>query len=89
VSDTLKRKFTPEQVAGRAHTILVEQLGVEEDEVTPNARLVDDLGADSLDTVEVTMALEEEFNIEIPDADVERIVTVQDVVNYLTRRLTS
>ena len=63
--------------------IIVEQLGVEESEVTPTASFVDDLGADSLDTVELVMAFEEAFDIEIPDEDAEKIRTVQDAVNYI------
>jgi acyl carrier protein len=63
--------------------IIVEQLGVEAEEVTPEAKFIDDLGADSLDTVELIMALEEEFGIEIPDEDAEKIVTVKDAVEYI------
>ncbi len=63
--------------------IIVEQLGVDEGEVTPNASFVDDLGADSLDTVELVMAFEEAFDIEIPDEDAEKIRTVQDAINYI------
>jgi acyl carrier protein len=63
--------------------IIVEQLGVDEAEVTPNASFVDDLGADSLDTVELVMAFEEAFEIEIPDEDAEKIRTVQDAVDYI------
>jgi acyl carrier protein len=63
--------------------IIVEQLGVEESEVTPSASFVDDLGADSLDTVELVMALEEAFNLEIPDEDAEKIRTVQDALDYI------
>jgi acyl carrier protein len=63
--------------------IIVEQLGVEEDEVSPEASFIDDLGADSLDTVELVMAFEEEFNIEIPDEDAEGISTVQDAIDYI------
>lgn len=63
--------------------IVVEQLGVEEDEVTLEASFIDDLGADSLDIVELIMALEEEFDMEIPDEEAETIVTVGDVVNYI------
>jgi acyl carrier protein len=61
----------------------VEQLGVDEAEVTPNASFVDDLGADSLDTVELVMAFEEAFEIEIPDEDAEKIRTVKDAVDYI------
>lgn len=67
----------------RVKEIIVEQLGVEEDEVSPEASFVDDLGADSLDTVELVMAFEEEFNIEIPDEDAEGISTVQDAIDYI------
>ena len=63
--------------------IIVEQLGVDESEVTPTASFVDDLGADSLDTVELVMAFEEGFSIEIPDEDAEKIQTVQDAVSYI------
>jgi len=67
----------------RVKQIIVEQLGVDEAEVTPNASFVDDLGADSLDTVELVMAFEEAFEIEIPDEDAEKIRTVQEAVNYI------
>lgn len=63
--------------------IVVEQLGVEEDEVTLEASFIDDLGADSLDIVELIMALEEEFDLEIPDSEAEKISTVGDVVDYI------
>ncbi|PIE34747.1 acyl carrier protein [candidate division KSB3 bacterium] len=63
--------------------IVAEQLGVEESEITDDASFVDDLGADSLDTVELVMALEEEFGIEIPDEDAEKIATVQDAIAYI------
>jgi acyl carrier protein len=67
----------------RVKKIVIEQLGVKEDEVTTNASFVDDLGADSLDTVELVMALEEEFETEIPDEDAEKITTVQQAVDYI------
>ncbi|QWT22296.1 acyl carrier protein [Bacillus sp. NP157] len=67
----------------RVKKIVVEQLGVKEDEVTNNASFVDDLGADSLDTVELVMALEEEFETEIPDEDAEKITTVQQAIDYI------
>ncbi len=67
----------------RVKQIIVEQLGVDEAEVTPAASFVDDLGADSLDTVELVMAFEEAFEIEIPDEDAEKIRTVQDAVTYI------
>jgi acyl carrier protein len=67
----------------RVKDIIVEQLGVEEDEVSAEASFIDDLGADSLDTVELVMAFEEEFNIGIPDEDAEGISTVQDAIDYI------
>ncbi len=73
-------------VADQVKKIIVEQLGVDEDEVTPDASFVDDLGADSLDTVELVMALEEEFETEIPDEDAEKITTVQQAIDYITER---
>jgi acyl carrier protein len=66
--------------------IVAEQLGVKEEEVTNSASFVDDLGADSLDTVELVMALEEEFETEIPDEDAEKITTVQQAIDYVTQR---
>ena len=63
--------------------IIVEQLGVDEGEVTPNASFVDDLGADSLDTVELVMAFEEAFDIEIPDEEAEKIKTVKNAIDYI------
>jgi len=65
--------------------IISEQLGVDESEVTPSASFVDDLGADSLDQVELVMALEEAFDLEIPDEDAEKIRTVQDAVAYIDK----
>ena len=72
-----------EPVADRVKKIIVDQLGVEEELVTPEASFVDDLGADSLDTVELVMAFEEEFGIEIPDEDAEKIAKVNDAVSYI------
>jgi acyl carrier protein len=66
--------------------IIVEQLGVKPEEVVPEASFVDDLGADSLDTVELVMALEEEFGIEIPDEDAEKIQTVGDAIRYIDEK---
>ena len=63
--------------------IIVEELGVDEPEVTPNARFIEDLGADSLDTVELVMRFEEEFDIEIPDEDAEKIQSVRDAITYI------
>ena len=70
-------------VADKVKAIIAEQLGVKMEEVTPEASFIDDLGADSLDTVELVMALEEEFGIEIPDEDAEKIATVGDAVKYI------
>jgi acyl carrier protein len=70
-------------VAEKVKTIIVEQLGVDEAEVTPTASFVDDLGADSLDTVELVMALEEAFELDIPDEDAEKIQTVQQAIDYI------
>lgn len=73
-------------VEEKVKQIIVEQLGVDEAEVTPTASFVDDLGADSLDTVELLMAFEEAFNIEIPDEDAEKISTVKDAIAYIEKR---
>ena len=70
-------------IADRVKQIIVEQLGVDAAEVTPAAHFVNDLGADSLDTVELVMALEEEFETEIPDEDAEKITTVQQAIDYV------
>jgi len=67
--------------------IITEQLGVDADKVVPEASFIDDLGADSLDTVELVMALEEEFDQEIPDEDAEKIQTVQNAIDYVKERL--
>ena len=72
-------------VEDKVKQIIVEQLGVDEGEVTANASFVDDLGADSLDTVELVMAFEEAFDIEIPDEDAEKIATVKDAVDYIEK----
>ena len=71
----------------RVKKIIVEQLGVKEDEVKSEASFVEDLGADSLDTVELVMALEEEFDIEIPDEDAEKLTTVGEALNYVKNKL--
>ena len=71
----------------RIKKIITEQLGVDEEDVTPDANFVEDLGADSLDTVELVMAFEEEFGIEIPDEDAEKILTVQQAVDYINEKL--
>jgi len=70
-------------IAERVKKIVVEHLGVEPDKVTENASFIDDLGADSLDTVELVMAFEEEFGCEIPDDSAEKIITVKDAVNFI------
>ncbi len=72
-----------DEVFEKVKNIIVEQLGVTDTAVTPEASFIDDLGADSLDIVELIMALEEEFDTEIPDADAEKVVTVGDVVDYI------
>ncbi len=73
-------------VAERVKEIIVEQLGVNPDQVTPEAKFIEDLGADSLDTVELVMAFEEEFGSEIPDEDAEKLQTVGDVIKYIEER---
>ena len=74
-------------VEERVKKIVIEQLGVKEQEVTKESSFVDDLGADSLDTVELVMALEEEFKTEIPDEEAEIITTVQQAIDYITKSL--
>ena len=76
-----------QEIEQKVKQIIVDELGVDENEVTPNARFIDDLGADSLDTVELVMALEEEFETEIPDEDAEKITTVQQAVDYINSHL--
>ncbi len=71
----------------RVKEIIADQLGVEVDKLSPEAKFVEDLGADSLDVVELVMAFEEEFGIEIPDEDAEKIRTVGDVLNYLKEKV--
>ena len=75
-----------EPVADRVKKIIVDQLGVEEETVTPEASFVDDLGADSLDTVELVMAFEEAFGVEIPDDAAEKITTVKDAIEYIEKQ---
>jgi acyl carrier protein len=74
-------------VAERVKKIVVEHLGVDEAKVTENASFIDDLGADSLDTVELVMAFEKEFDIDIPDEDAEKLRTVGDAMNYLHQKI--
>jgi len=75
--------MNPEEIFDKVKEIIIEQLGVAETAVTAEASFIDDLGADSLDIVELIMALEEEFDLEIPDTDAEKVVTVGDVVEYI------
>lgn len=75
--------MTTSEIESKVKSIIAEQLGVKPEEVTPQASFIDDLGADSLDTVELIMALEEEFNIEIPDEDAEKMTCVGDAVRYI------
>ena len=71
------------EIESRVKKIIADQLNVDEKDVVPDASFIDDLGADSLDTVELVMALEEEFETDIPDEEAEKIKTVQDVINYI------
>ncbi len=75
--------MTTKSIEERVKEIICEQLGVEEKEVAPQAKFIEDLGADSLDTVELVMAFEEEFDLEIPDEDAEKITTVGDAIQYI------
>ena len=75
--------MSSEEIFDKVKEIIIEQLGVTESSITMEASFIDDLGADSLDIVELIMALEEEFDLEIPDADAEKVVTVNDVVEYI------
>jgi acyl carrier protein len=75
------------KVEDKIKKIVAENLGVEEDEVVPDAKFVDDLGADSLDTVELVMAFEEAFDIEIPDEDAEKILTVGKAIDYIKEKM--
>lgn len=72
-----------EEIFGKVKEIIIEQLGTPEDTVTMEASFIDDLGADSLDIVELIMAIEEEFDLEIPDNDAEKVIAVSDVVEYI------
>ena len=74
-------------IEARVKKIIIEQLGVKEEQVTNEASFVEDLGADSLDTVELVMALEDEFELEIPDEDAEKITTVQQAIDYIATHL--
>ncbi len=79
--------MTKDEILKKVKEITSEQLGVDEAQITPDAKFVDDLGADSLDTVELVMALEEEFDLEISDEDAEKLVTVQKAVDYVEDHL--
>jgi acyl carrier protein len=83
---TIEDKSQMSTVEQQVKAIVAEQLGVKAEQVTNTASFVDDLGADSLDTVELVMALEEEFEIEIPDEDAEKITTVQQAIDYISER---
>tara|TARA_B100000945_G_C20415588_1_gene614972 strand:+ start:1762 stop:1998 length:237 start_codon:yes stop_codon:yes gene_type:complete len=71
----------------KLNEIIIDKLGIEESKITPEAKFIDDLGADSLDTVELIMQFEEEFNIEIPDEDAEKILSVGQALDYITKKL--
>ena len=79
--------MSEKSIEQRVKDIIVEQLGVKPDQVTPEAKFIEDLGADSLDTVELVMALEEEFECEIPDEDAEKITSVQQAIDYVNTHL--
>jgi acyl carrier protein len=81
------RMASEDKVEERVKKIIMESLGVEEDEVVPEAKFVDDLGADSLDTVELVMAFEEAFDINIPDEDAEKILTVGKAIEYIKEKI--
>ncbi len=75
-----------QNIEERVKEIIADQLGVSPDQIKPESKFVDDLGADSLDVVELIMAFEEEFGVEIPDEDAEKIATVQDVLDYIAQK---
>ncbi len=84
IGDIYRKEKSMSTIEERVKKIIVEQLGVKEDEVRNESSFVEDLGADSLDTVELVMALEEEFDTEIPDEEAEKITTVQSAIDYIT-----
>lgn len=81
--------MTQEEIFGKVKDLVSKQLSIDEKEITTDASFIEDLGADSLDTVELIMSLEEEFDIEIPDEEAEKIKTVQNVVDYIQNHLNS
>ena len=81
--------MTQEEIFGKVKDLVAKQLSIDEKEITSDASFIEDLGADSLDTVELIMSLEEEFDIEIPDEEAEKIKTVQNVVDYILNHLAS
>jgi len=81
--------MTNQEIEAKVKEIVVTQLGVTAEQVTPEASFIDDLGADSLDTVEVVMAFEEAFGVEVPDEDAEKLRTVGDVIKYIEERQTA
>ncbi len=78
--------MTQKSIEQKVKDIIVEQLGVNAEQVTPAAKFIEDLGADSLDTVELVMAFEEEFSVEVPDEDAEKLQTVGDVIKYIEEK---
>ena len=78
-----------DSIESKVITIISEQLSLREDDIKGSSRFVDDLGADSLDIVELVMEMEEEFDVEIPDEDIEKMITVQDVFDYITKHATA
>ena len=80
-------KMKKEEILSRLKTIIVDRLDVEEDQIVPEASFVEDLGADSLDIVELIMGIEEEFDIEIPDEDAEKLTTVSEAMNYTLAKI--
>lgn len=79
--------MTPQEIEAKVKKAIVDKLGVEESKITPEASFINDLGADSLDTVELVMKFEEEFDLKIPDEDAEKITKVGDAINYITEKL--
>jgi acyl carrier protein len=79
--------MTPQEIEAKVKKAIVDKLGVEESKITPEASFINDLGADSLDTVELVMKFEEEFDLKIPDEDAEKITKVGDAISYITEKL--